>query len=73
MGKTADVLAVVKSDGKFYSATKEVKLTIGGSGGCNKHVWAKPFKAQIAEYRALEYFHTYMSNGLVVNGPGARK
>jgi len=42
-------------------------------GGCNKQVRAKPFKAQSAEYRALEYFHTYMSNGLIVNGPGARK
>ena len=42
-------------------------------GGCNKQVRAKPFKAQSEEYRALEYFHTYMSNGLAVNGPGARK
>ena len=42
-------------------------------GGCNKQVRAKPFKAQSDEYRALEYFHTYMSNGLKVNGPGARK
>ncbi|MFT5219484.1 MAG: sulfur-oxidizing protein SoxA [Planctomycetota bacterium] len=42
-------------------------------GGCNKQVRAKPFKSQSAEYRALEYFHTYMSNGLEVNGPGARK
>ncbi len=42
-------------------------------GGCNKQVRAKPYKAQSAEYRALEYFHTYMSNGLVINGPGARK
>ena len=42
-------------------------------GGCNSQVRAKPFKAQSAEYRALEYFHTYMSNGLEVNGPGARK
>jgi len=41
--------------------------------GCNKQVRAKPFKAQSAEYRALEYFHTYMSNGLQVNGPGVRK
>ncbi len=41
--------------------------------GCNKQVRAKPYKAQSEEYRALEYFHTYMSNGLVVNGPGARK
>ncbi len=42
-------------------------------GGCNKQVRAKPFKHQSDEYRALEYFHTYMSNGIEVNGPGARK
>ncbi|RRQ21157.1 sulfur oxidation c-type cytochrome SoxA [Thiohalobacter thiocyanaticus] len=42
-------------------------------GGCNKQVRAKPFPAQSDEYKALEYFHTYMSNGLEVNGPGARK
>ncbi|MCB1754902.1 MAG: thiosulfate oxidation carrier protein SoxY [Gammaproteobacteria bacterium] len=33
MGKTADVIAVVKSDGKLMSAKKEVKVTIGGCGG----------------------------------------
>ena len=42
-------------------------------GGCNKQVRAKPFKAQSDEYRALEYYHTYMSNGLEVNGPSQRK
>jgi len=42
-------------------------------GGCNKQVRAKPFKAQGEEYRNLEYFHTYMSNGIEINGPGARK
>ncbi len=42
-------------------------------GGCNAQVRAKPFSAQSAEYRALEYFHTYMSNGLSMNGPGVRK
>ena len=42
-------------------------------GGCNKQVRAKPYKAQSDEYSSLEYFHTYMSNGLVMNGPGARK
>jgi len=41
--------------------------------GCNKQVRAKPFKAQSDEYKALEYFHTYMSNGLEVNGPSQRK
>ncbi len=42
-------------------------------GGCNKQVRSKPFKAQSKEYRALEYFHTFMSNGLTLNGPGIRK
>lgn len=42
-------------------------------GGCNKQVRAKPFKAQSPEYRNLEYFLTYMSNGLEFNGPSYRK
>ena len=42
-------------------------------GGCNKQVRAKPFKSQSDEYRTLQYFHTYMSNGLELNGPSARK
>ena len=33
MAKTSKVLAVVESDGKLYSATKEVKVTVGGCGG----------------------------------------
>ncbi|MDQ7015981.1 MAG: sulfur oxidation c-type cytochrome SoxA [Gammaproteobacteria bacterium] len=41
--------------------------------GCNKQVRAKPFKPQGQEYRNLEYFLTYMSNGLELNGPSARK
>ena len=28
----AEVAAVVKADGKFYTAVKEVKVTIGGCG-----------------------------------------
>jgi sulfur-oxidizing protein SoxA len=42
-------------------------------GGCNKQVRAKPYSPQSDEYSTLEYFHTYMSNGLEINGPGARK
>ena len=41
--------------------------------GCLNRVRAKPFKAQNAEYRNLEYFMTFMSNGLEINGPGSRK
>ncbi len=42
-------------------------------GGCNSQVRAKPFPAQSEEYRNLEYFLTYMSNGLEFNGPGVRR
>lgn len=33
MGGTSNVIAVVKSDGKYFSAKKEVKVTVGGCGG----------------------------------------
>ena len=33
MGQTSNVYAVVKADNKFYVATKEVKVTLGGCGG----------------------------------------
>jgi len=33
MGETSDLIAVVKSGGKLYSAKKTVKVTIGGCGG----------------------------------------
>ena len=41
--------------------------------GCNEQVRAKPYEPQSEEYRDLEYFHSYMSNGLEINGPGSRK
>lgn len=33
MGKSSNVVAVVKADGKVYKNHKEVKVTIGGCGG----------------------------------------
>jgi sulfur-oxidizing protein SoxY len=33
MGKTANVIAVVKAGDKLFSSSKEVKVTIGGCGG----------------------------------------
>jgi sulfur-oxidizing protein SoxY len=32
MGQTSDVRAIIKADGKFYTAVKEVKVTVGGCG-----------------------------------------
>lgn len=33
MGKTSDIYALVKADGKYYAAHKNVKVTLGGCGG----------------------------------------
>ena len=33
MGQTSNVFALVKADGKYYMASKEIKVTLGGCGG----------------------------------------
>ncbi len=33
MAQTSNVHALVKADGKYYVATKEIKVTLGGCGG----------------------------------------
>ena len=33
LAETSSVTAIVKADGKLYSATKQIKVTIGGCGG----------------------------------------
>ncbi len=33
MARTSNVIVVVEAGGKLYSATKEVKVTVGGCGG----------------------------------------
>jgi len=33
MGQTSNVYALVRADGKYYVASKEIKVTIGGCGG----------------------------------------
>ena len=33
MGQTSNVFALVKADGKYYVASKEIKVTLGGCGG----------------------------------------
>lgn len=33
MQKTSNVIAIVEAGGKLYSATREVKVTVGGCGG----------------------------------------
>ncbi len=41
--------------------------------GCNSQVRAKPLPGQSEEYKNLEYFLSYMSNGLKFNGPSTRR
>ena len=33
MGQSSNVYALVKADGKYYVAAKEIKVTLGGCGG----------------------------------------
>ena len=33
IGESSDVYALVKADGKFFMAKKEIKITLGGCGG----------------------------------------
>ena len=33
MGQSSNIVALVKADGKYYMASKEVKVTLGGCGG----------------------------------------
>ncbi len=39
---------------------------------CNSQVRAVPLKPEDEDYRDLEYYLSYMSNGLPISGPGAR-
>jgi L-cysteine S-thiosulfotransferase len=39
---------------------------------CNSQVRGVPLKAEDEEYRDVEYFLSYMANGLPISGPGAR-
>ena len=40
---------------------------------CNVQVRAKPLEAQSLQYRELEFFLTYMSNEMELNGPASRR
>jgi sulfur-oxidizing protein SoxA len=39
---------------------------------CNSQIRATPLEPQSDEYRDLEYYLSYVSNGLPISGPGAR-
>ena len=39
---------------------------------CNSQIRGQPLEPQSEEYRDLEYYLSYLSNGLPISGPGAR-
>lgn len=41
--------------------------------GCHRDSRSQPLAMQSEAYRNLEFFQTYMANGLKINGPGSRK
>ncbi len=57
----------------FRSKWEEMGSLHRRYAGCNRQIRTEPFALQSKEYRNLEYFHTYMNNGLLINGPGSRK
>lgn len=57
----------------YRSADGEITTLHNRFMGCNTMVRANNLKAESDDYKALEYFLTYMSNGLEWNGPGSRK
>lgn len=73
----ADLLSPMLGHTTHFPAYRSVSGDLGTLHrryeGCNEQVRAKPFKLQSDEYKALEYFETYMGNGLEINGPSTRK
>lgn len=57
----------------YRSAWEETRSLHNRFKGCNEQVRAAGLKPESKEYKALEYFLTYMSNGQEWNGPGSRK
>lgn len=57
----------------YRSAWGETRSLHNRFKGCNEQVRAAGLKPESKEYKALEYFLTYMSNGQEWNGPGSRK
>jgi L-cysteine S-thiosulfotransferase len=39
---------------------------------CNSQVRGVPLEPQAEDYRDLEYFLSYVANGLPISGPGSR-
>ena len=56
----------------FRKTWREITTLHRSYAACNRQLRAASAKPQSRVYRNLEYFHTYMSNGIPLNGPGSR-
>ncbi|HVC58877.1 MAG TPA: sulfur oxidation c-type cytochrome SoxA [Acetobacteraceae bacterium] len=68
----APALGLIASFPIYRSAWGSMGTVVRRFIGCNKQVRAVPQRADSEDYRDLEYFLAYMSDGLPVAGPGAR-
>jgi L-cysteine S-thiosulfotransferase len=68
----APALGLIAAFPIYRSAWGSMGTVVRRFIGCNKQVRAVPQPADSADYRDLEYFLAYMSNGLPVAGPGTR-
>lgn len=68
----APALGIAASFPVYRSKWGDIGTLVRRFIGCNKKVRSVPDKADAASYRDLQYFLTYMSNGLPIAGPGAR-
>ena len=56
----------------YRKAWGEITTLHRSYAACNRQLRAASAKPQSRVYRNLEFFHTYMSNGIPLNGPGGR-
>ena len=56
----------------FRKTWREITTLHRSYAACSRQLRASSFGPQSREYRNLEFFHTYMSNGIPLNGPGSR-
>jgi L-cysteine S-thiosulfotransferase len=68
----APALGIMNALPIYRSAWGGMGTTSRRLRSCNSQVRAVPLKAEDVEYRDLEYFLSYMANGLPISGPGAR-
>ena len=68
----APALGIMNALPIYRSAWGGMGTTSRRLRSCNSQVRAVPLKAEDEDYRDVEYFLSYMANGLPISGPGAR-